>query len=156
MPEPIPFIHPRKLGLDADRVGPKLWVGSYNEDDALIARAGFTHVFRVAKELRLCEFPLDDAPLTPSQIHFLNKAVDAVSTALRGGGRVLVTCQMGINRSALVAAMVLVRYYGLPPHQALSDVRHFRRVPLVGWKPLANESFREHLLSQRVPRQASR
>lgn len=156
MPEPIPFIHPRKLGLDADRVGPKLWVGSYNENDALISRAGFTHVFRVAKELRLCEFPLDDAPLTLSQIHFLDRAVDAVIDALRCGGRVLVTCQMGINRSALVAALVLVRHYGLKPTSALAEVRTFRRAPIAGWKPLTNQSFVEYLLTQRVALKASR
>lgn len=133
--------------MDADRVAPKLYVGSYQEDEAKLARAGFTHVVRVAKECRLVEFPMDDAPLTVTDAFNANAAASSVQRALATGGRVLVTCFMGVNRSAFVAALAMIRYYGLRPAEAIAQVRALRRPELTAVGVLSNQTFVDALLS---------
>lgn len=59
----------------------------------------------------------------------------------------LVTCQMGINRSSLVAAMSLMqhevfdgRVTRLSAQQAVWQIRSTRK-PAIGLKPLSNKTF---------------
>ena len=57
---------------------------------------------------RVIRARLDDAP--PSQTEIINAITAArqVAEEMRRGGRVLVTCYAGLNRSAWVAAMALL------------------------------------------------
>jgi protein-tyrosine phosphatase len=104
-------------GLDANEVHPGLWVGALPPEGYAVRRAGFDAVVLCARQyqdghyegVHVLRCPLDDGgvPLVPVQ---WDRAVDAarkVAGAVKRGARVLVTCQMGINRSALVAALAL-------------------------------------------------
>ena len=58
-------------------------------------------------------------------------------------GPTLVHCQVGLNRSALVAGLVLVRHYGMAPVDAIAMLRK-ERGPAV----LCNPAFEQWLLRQ--------
>jgi predicted protein tyrosine phosphatase len=69
-------------------------------------------------------------------------AAEHVANELRAGGRVAVGCLAGVNRSAFVAALALVRM-GLIPEEAIEEVRLWRG-PVVagdGYRVLRNEDF---------------
>lgn len=68
--------------------------------------------------------------------------VEAAFTAWKGGKKVLIHCQAGLNRSGLVAAQVLMRY-GCSPSDAISLLRE-KRSPVV----LCNRAFERWLLAQ--------
>jgi len=104
--------------LDASNVAERLWVGARPPADRRLER--FTLVVLCAREYqptevawtgRVTRARLDDdfgEPPTPTEIQEAVIAARAVATELHGGGQALVTCAMGLNRSALVASMALL------------------------------------------------
>lgn len=143
----------RRHGVDADRVAPKLYVGSYNENDALLTKLGISYVVRVAKELPRCDFPLDDSH--DVGLAFRETSARAAADAIRAlgrGHRVLITCQMGINRSAFVAALVMIHWHGWTPETVIAEIRAQRVVPVAGMRALSNTSFERLLRAQSVKR----
>lgn len=91
------------------------------------------------EELR---FGFPDADLTPA---FAERAVALARHAHRRwkeGGRVLVRCQAGVNRSGLVTALVLM-LEGLSAHDAIALIRA-RRAPAV----LDNRAFVRWLVTE--------
>ena len=153
---------PKLPGVEADRVAPKLWQGSYPRPPlkpgealygpkvldvpasiALLRAAGVTRWVRVAFELPH-DFKMDDVlshheNFAPS-VQQVHAAADAVIGHLRHGHRVLVSCNQGRNRSGLVVGLVLVRYLGLSGEEAYGRI-----VAARGPGALANESFRHYL-----------
>lgn len=81
--------------------------------------------------------PIDDDPyhLEPSEYQSIMRASDFAVRALHTGHRVLVTCNMGLNRSGVVTAMTL-RRLGMSPDQAIGLVRRAR-----GQRALSNPQF---------------
>jgi hypothetical protein len=75
-------------------------------------------------------------------VETVNQAVDQVCEWLDEGKTVLVHCQAGLNRSSLVSALVLQRYYGFSIAQAIEQIRE-RRSPTC----LCNEDFENYLRS---------
>lgn len=75
----------------------------------------------------------------PEQLHEL---ADGVVAALSRGGKVLVHCQAGLNRSNLVAALALIKL-GRTPADAIALLRE-RRSSVV----LCNRAFFRWLLTQ--------
>lgn len=73
------------------------------------------------------------------QLHLLAEAVNA---ALDAGGKVLVHCQAGLNRSNLVAGLTLIKR-GWTPEDAIAILRE-RRSPMV----LCNRAFSRWLVTQ--------
>lgn len=72
----------------------------------------------------------------------LEEIVYQIVSALSKGGNVLVHCQAGINRSNLLATLVLRAWKNMSSREAIELLRE-RRSPLV----LANKTFEDFLLS---------
>ena len=145
--------------------GGELAVG--NKDDALYALqgAGNYHLVvftakevrppsqafldRVAKRgVRIQHLPLlDQYSLAPEEQFALAIQVPAIAQAYKQGKRVLITCNMGVNRSAFVTALVLDEVHRYGGVVALRTVRSRR----VRGRPLEN-AFYAHVLQQRPAR----
>ena len=106
-------------------------------------------VDRVSKRgVRMQYVPLlDQYELSQEERFALSVNVPLIANAYRRGARVLVTCNMGINRSAFVAALILDAVHGYGGGEALRVVRSRR----VRGRPLANP-FYATVLEQRAPR----
>jgi protein-tyrosine phosphatase len=87
--------------------------------------------------------PLDDdphRPLRPDEITVATMAGSRVARRLRAGRRVLCTCRMGLNRSALVAALAMHEVHGMSADEIVARIRRSR-----GAEALSNPNF-ERLL----------
>jgi len=132
--------------IDAHRIAPKLWIGSYPTDPRVCEQ--FDLIVLCAMELQSLRFPcrsailhvpLDDAEPTRHEVSVALRAAKEVAEARRQGKRVLVTCAQGVNRSSLVAAMSLAKS-GMPPKIAIELIREQRKPPS-GMRPLCNPHF---------------
>lgn len=72
----------------------------------------------------------------------LNEIANQVVSALERGGKVLVHCQAGLNRSNLIAALALIKR-GRTPTEAIALLRE-KRSPVV----LCNQAFEHWLLTE--------
>lgn len=142
--------------MTANEVYPGLWVGAAPPPGHYWARVDVM-VF-VAKELPrpnpdaypgviLRAYPFDDS-MNPSDadIDMALRGARQIAQDLGAGHKVLVTCQMGRNRSAFVAALAIHILTGMPGRKALRLVRERRR-DAVGVKALANPAFQKYLLA---------
>lgn len=77
--------------------------------------------------MRVIHCPLPDGPLTRSEEQAAFEAARLVVKALKRGDHVLVTCAMGRNRSALIAALALHKLTGKPGAWCARFVRERRR-----------------------------
>jgi len=87
--------------------------------------------------------PLDDAPTRPmrkDEIALATKTAASVVRRLRAGRRVLVTCQLGMNRSALIAALAMSEVHEMGADEIITRLRQAR-----GSWALSNPNF-ERLL----------
>lgn len=143
--------------LDATEVYRQIWVGSAPEPgyyagrfDVLVLTSleyqppgyGFPGVI-------VRRFPFNDTG-RPSDEDFGQawRAATAVAHDVAQGRRVLVTCNMGRNRSALVAALAIHMLTGMSGARAGRLVRE-RRTDQLGVKALSNDAFRGMLRSLR-------
>jgi protein-tyrosine phosphatase len=136
--------------LDADRVAPGLYVGSAPPAGVY---PPFKMIVLCAQEYQppadtypgsiVVHAPNDDNPLRGmyvNEITIATMAATRVAHALLNHERVLVTCWMGRNRSALVAGLAMRTVYGLSGEQAVRAIRAAR-----GPLALSNPSFRRLL-----------
>ena len=73
--------------------------------------------------------PLDDAPgrsMYDAEVVTAARAADRVARRLHAGRRVLVTCQMGLNRSALIAAIAMHDVFGMGADEIINRLRRAR------------------------------
>lgn len=87
--------------------------------------------------------PLDDDPSRPlreDEIATATKTASRVARRLRAGRRVLSSCAMGLNRSALIAALATHEIYGMSADEIIARMRKAR-----GAWALSNPNF-ERLL----------
>ena len=135
------------MKFDASRVAPRLYVGSFPGDGpemfAAAREAGFHRVIRVAEELPH-EYAIDDIPLSPHYAGVALGAASEVAQELAKGKRVLVTCQAGINRSALVAGLAMVIHFRCSGVEAIARIRKYRK-PHDGGMALRNTTYRNFL-----------
>ena len=97
----------------------------------------------IANQLLYIYFPFDDKALPDlNKLHHLARLG---AQCLAHGTRVLCHCDMGHNRSALLAGLILV-YRGMPGAQAVALLRHKRQGALY------NKTFAAYL--QALPSQA--
>jgi len=131
---------------DADEIVPNLYVGSrpppgsYPQYDAIVLAASEyqppAHLFPGTEVIHA---PYEDAP---GRIMHVDEIVTATRTAarvaslLRSGRRVLVTCYMGLNRSALIAALAMHDVYGMNADEIIKRLRRAR-----GMWSMSNPNF---------------
>lgn len=135
--------------IDATRVGSKLYIGSRPGPELL--KHGFDVVVLCAKErqdvwpdIHTIRVPFNDSELSYRTYTRAVKAAMAVTRYRLAGQRVLVTCNMGVNRSALVAALSLMQLERLSARDVLERIRRLRG-PHVQFVPLSNPDFEEAL-----------
>ena len=141
------------LAIDAHRVAEKLWVGSFPKDPRtceqfdVIVLCAVEHQTLPYACSNVMHVPLDDAKPTSHEVSLALRAATAVNKLRAQGKRVLVTCAQGVNRSALVAALAMVKS-GTNPWKAVNDIREHRKPP-IGLRPLSNAHFTELLMRMR-------
>lgn len=140
--------------IDAHRLMPRLWQGSYPESGALLRELDFHLLVMCAYELQtpdafpevgvyMC--PLDDSDLSAAEARDANEAARRIAQMYRGGARVLVTCAAGRNRSGLVSALTIRLINGCSGQRAADLVIEKRP------NALTNRSFRRYLESLPPP-----
>lgn len=129
--------------LDATRLGPKLYQGSYPLTG--VRRYGFDVLVLCAHELQhrpeepgvlTLRCPLtDDGTLSRAQFGRALMTAQRVAQLVASGRRTLVTCAAGRNRSGLVSALVLYQRTSMDPEQIVEHIQ--RRRP----NALTNDAF---------------
>lgn len=139
----------------SNMVYPRLWVGSYPAeveheihrrwDTIVLCAHGLQppgHHFLGARVVR-APFHDNMRELAPDQLEIASRAARHVVMEHQAGYRVLITCVMGQNRSALVAGIAL-HYLGAGTGAQIVRVLQRRRPG-----SLFNDQFRRHLESLR-------
>lgn len=110
---------------DMTEVSPRLFVGGAPYPSPWVEKAGYnllvlaaieyqpvTHLFRRegSRALGVEHCPLDDAPRPPTdeEARHISRAGRRAARVLCEGGRVLITCAQGRNRSVLLAACTIM------------------------------------------------
>jgi protein-tyrosine phosphatase len=144
--------------FDANEIVPGLWQGSKPPVGVIVKSRGFTHLVLCARELQLpkemfpgvqvIHAPNDDhpdyGPLDREKLKTAVVAARQVAEAIRNGGKALVTCAAGLNRSGLVSALAMHFLYGWSGDQCVDRVRK-KRKPKCGYRALTNNEFTEAL-----------
>jgi protein-tyrosine phosphatase len=119
--------------LDASSVATRLWVGSrppFDRDlpgfDLLVLCAQEIQPREVAFHGRVLRCPLPDGALDHQELTRAVLTAKDVGDALLASRRVLVTCAMGLNRSALVAALAIARATRMTAAEIIDRIRQRR------------------------------
>jgi protein-tyrosine phosphatase len=86
-------------------------------------------------------FPFDDDDQALPNLKKLHAVAALAARLIRDGHRVLTHCNMGFNRSGLVAGLILTSL-GMPGHAAVSRIRERRPGALY------NDRFADYLIEQ--------
>jgi hypothetical protein len=84
--------------------------------------------------------PIDDAELSEREALTVMAASSKLANHHARGQTLVITCQMGANRSALTAALTLMRVTGRGPAEVIEQIRA-HRFPPPPFFPLQNRSF---------------
>ena len=134
---------------DASEVIPGLYVGSkpppgkHAVDAIVLAAEEYQPPAHLFPGIEVIHAPLDDAPgrrMRADEIAVATQAAKRVAQLLRSGRRVLSTCQMGLNRSSLVAALAMHDVYGMSADEIVKKLRRAR-----GSWALSNPNFEKLL-----------
>ncbi len=119
-----------EVALDANQVWTRLWVGAVPPFDRPLA---FSMLVLCAVELQPAKLAFtgkvvrpafrDTEPLERAEALRAIAASRRVAGELAAGGRVRVTCAPGRNRSALVAALAMVRLTRMTGEQVITQIR---------------------------------
>jgi len=136
--------------VDASEVIPGLFVGSKpppgkhgGVDAIVLAAMEYQPPAHLFPGVEVIHAPLDDAPgrrMREDEIVTAAHAAKRVAKLLRQGRRVLSTCQMGLNRSSLVAALAMQEVYGMSADEIVVRLRRAR-----GRWALSNPNFEKLL-----------
>jgi hypothetical protein len=159
--------------LDASRITPGIYQGSrpYDDDEASM---NFDMIVLCAKEYQppakkyapshVVRVPIDDDRVTPAAERAIVRGAIEIVNTIEKGERVLVTCNMGMNRSGVVIAAALMLLGAGARHkvtasEAVALVRRNRhpeawakeKFGMYGVRPLSNEHFVEWLKTRYEP-----
>lgn len=120
---------------DATPIAPRLWIGSKppidrdlkNVDVVVLCAAEFQPE-RMAFHGAIWRCPIPDDVLEPPELRAVLKTSVAVAKSIVDGRRVLVTCQQGRNRSALVIAFALHQLTTMSGMQIVEHIRKHRQM----------------------------
>lgn len=132
--------------MDADMIAKGLYLGSVPRscgpfDVVVLAAREYQDIPLPCLMLRA---PLDDAKPTKREVQTALLAARKVHELRQQGNKVLVTCALGKNRSALIAALVLMMG-GDTANQAIERILERRKNIPYGGTPLTNKAFVELL-----------
>jgi protein-tyrosine phosphatase len=132
--------------MSRSEVAPGLFVGSKpspgRHDDfdvVVLAAMEYQPPGHLFPGVEVIHVPLDDAPgrrMREDEIVDATNVASRVARRLRAGRKVLVTCQMGWNRSALIAALAMHDVYGIGADEIVARMRRAR-----GMWALSNPNF---------------
>lgn len=143
--------------LDASEVDRDLFIGSRPPVNRTVQVEGFQVLVLCAKEIqpRSAEYgfkgtrmlvihaPLNDAEPTGLEVETALAAASDVAKYVGNGEKTLVTCAAGLNRSALVVALALLRLRpNLTPDEIIERIRR-RRAPMALNNPYFVELIRD-------------
>lgn len=137
--------------MDASQVARNLFVGSapapglQGFDVIVLCAQDYQPPARAYPGTLVEHCPFDDREsLSSRELSVPVQAARKVAQHLAAGRKVLVTCRMGRNRSALVATLALHLWSGRSGRACVEQVRKHRVDPM-GVRALANRSFRRSL-----------
>lgn len=118
---------------------PNLWVGGHDyrdwqrtstedlDSEGFEVVASLYQTFHSVPSLGVVHYTLriPDGDLFDDEIERVYEMADLVAISVTEGKKTLVRCQAGLNRSALVAALAMVRM-GYEPHRAIALIREKR------------------------------
>ena len=136
--------------MSRSEVSPGLYVGSKpppgrheGVDAIVLAAMEYQPPAHLFPGTEVIHAPLDDAPgrhMREDEVEIATKTADRVARLIRSGRRVLSTCQMGINRSSLIAALAMHDVYGMNADEIVAKLRRAR-----GAWALSNPNFEKLL-----------
>jgi hypothetical protein len=148
--DPIVANYAHQRGFDATAITPRLYQGGAPPPGDYLARHGFHLLVLCARGfqpyakdypgVRIRRYGMLDDKLTPRSWKNASSAIDDVISALRRGETVLVTCELGLNRSGLIVGGALCRAEGMRGDDAIRRIRSRR-----GGDALNNESYADAL-----------
>ncbi len=124
--------------LEATELLPELYQGPAPPPGNAVAAWGFDVLVLAAKEfqppaamypgIHVIRARLDDSgmPMMQEEWQQAVRAGQKVADVVRRGGRVLVTCAMGRNRSGLVSGLAIHMLTGLPGAHVLAEIQRLR------------------------------
>jgi len=134
-------------------VHPSLWVGAKPPTGEYLHKHGTKVLVLCAYEFQphdrlfpgvtVLRCPIDDHKPTAQETVLVKQTAKDVERHVRAGRHTLVTCQMGLNRSALVAGLAMVRL-GVKPADAIRAIRSVR-----GPDALCNKDFEQMIVRYR-------
>lgn len=140
-----------KMGIDADLIIPQLYIGRWPCENEII-RSDFDSIIYCAKECPpRVQYPNqyffginDTLNFTREEKQIVDIASNFIITLLEKNQKILVTCAQGINRSALVISITLLKL-GMAADEIINLIREKRdtkylMVPF-GTKALTNPVF---------------
>lgn len=137
--------------MDVTHLAGNLWIGSAPRDARDYRE--FDRIYFVAEEIppgpafapeQARYYGFDDRDLDQETLTTARIAADSVTRDLIQGRRVLVTCAMGRNRSALVSALAMHMMTGMPGAEIAAFIAG-KRTDQLGTPALSNDAFRAYL-----------
>lgn len=123
------------IAIDANRIVEDIYQGSRPPPGKVLSKMGFDAVVLTAVEfqppaskypgVKVIHAPMEDdgEPIDPTTWENAVTAAAEVDHIVRHGGRVLVTCYQGLNRSGLVVALSLLMLTDLHPNDVVNLVQ---------------------------------